>query len=71
MLDLRGGLGLGLGAWLFGDELATPLLGVAKGPTPFPPTLHVHALGARVAYGLATAVVTQALYRLLHSGDAT
>ncbi len=62
--DVKGGLVLGLGVWLFGDELGTPLLGVAKGPTAYPPVLHVHALAAHVAYGLASSTTTQALHRL-------
>jgi uncharacterized membrane protein len=62
--DAKGGLGLGLGVWGLGDELATPLLGLAKGPTAYPPALHAHAFGAHVAYGLASAAATQALLGL-------
>jgi len=69
--DVTGGLALGLGVWLFGDELATPLLGVAKGPTAYPPALHAHAVAAHVAYGLNLSAATQALYRLTDHDDAT
>ncbi len=62
--DVKGGLALGVGVWLFGDELGTPLLWVAKGPTTYPPALHAHALAAHVAYGLASSATTQALHRL-------
>lgn len=63
--DVKGGLALGLGVWLFGDELATPLLGLAKGPTAYPPALHAHAVGAHVAYGLGSSTATQMLHRLM------
>lgn len=62
--DVKGGLALGVGVWLFGDELGTPLLGVAQGPTAYPPALHAHALAAHVVYGLASSATTQALHRL-------
>ncbi len=71
VLDLKGGLALGLGVWLFGDELATPLLGLAKGPTAYPPVLHAHAFAAHVAYGLATSAATQTLFRLTGHDGAT
>ena len=55
---------LGVGLWLFGDEVVMPLSGLAKGPTAYPMELHAHAFGAHVAYGLATAAATQALQQL-------
>ena len=63
--DVTGGLALGVGLWLFGDELAFPLFGVARGPTAVPPVLHVHALGAHIPYGVVTAAATQLLHRLV------
>ncbi len=63
--DVRGGLALGTGVWLFGDELATPLLGLAVGPTAYPLSMHAHAFGAHVAYGLASSAATQLLYRVV------
>jgi len=69
--DINGGLALGLGVWFFGDELTTPLLGLAKGPTAYPPALHAHACAAHVAYGLATSAATQMLSRLIGRDDAT
>jgi hypothetical protein len=62
--DVTGGLALAVGLWLFGDELGVALLGLAKGPTAFPPVLHANSLGAHVAYGLASAATTQVLHRL-------
>jgi uncharacterized membrane protein YagU involved in acid resistance len=64
-IDVPGGLLLGTSLWLLGDELAMPLLGLTDGPTAYPTELHVHAFGAHVAYGLASSVTTQVLYRLL------
>ncbi len=63
--DAGGGLVYGTGLWLFGSELAVPLLGLADGPTTQPLASHAHGLGAHVVYGLATAATTQVLYRLL------
>ena len=62
--DVKGGLSLAVGLWLFGDELGTPLLGLSKGPTAYPMALHAHGLGAHVAYGLASSAATQLLHRL-------
>jgi hypothetical protein len=69
--DITGGIALGLGVWFFGDELATPLVGLAKGPTAYPPVLHTHALAAHVAYGLVTSAATQTLYQFTGRDDAT
>ncbi len=65
--DVPGGLALGVGLWLFGDELGFPLLGVARGPMAVPPVLHLHALGAHIPYGVVTAATTQLLHRLVSS----
>jgi len=59
------GLGYGTALWLFGDELAVPLLGLAKGPTAVSTRTHAEALGAHLVYGLATATATKALRRVL------
>ena len=62
--DLRGGLVFGAALWLFGDELSVSLLGLAEGPTKFPPEQHVHRLGSHLAYGTTVAVTTQVLQRV-------
>lgn len=64
VVDVKGGLGLATGLWLFGDELMGPLLGLTRGPTAYPPQMHLHTWGAHVAYGMASALATQLLYRL-------
>jgi hypothetical protein len=63
--DVPGGLALGVGLWFFGDEVAMPLLGLANGPTAYPPTLHAYALGAHIPYGLATSATTQLLQQIV------
>jgi hypothetical protein len=63
--DVLGGLGYGTGLWLFGSELAQPLLGLSAGPTTAPLSSHAYGLGAHFAFGLATAATTQVLYRVL------
>ncbi|HEX5060400.1 MAG TPA: hypothetical protein VFV99_13625, partial [Kofleriaceae bacterium] len=35
------GIALGTGLWLFGDELAVPLLGLADKPTAYSPSSHL------------------------------
>ncbi len=63
--DLLGGLGYATGLWLLGDEIAVPVLGLAKGPGAFPLSSHAQALGAHLSFGLTLAIATQALHRLL------
>jgi hypothetical protein len=66
--DLTGGLALGIGLWLFGDELAMPLLGLGDGPAAYPPAVHTHGFGAHIPFGLATAVTTQVLQQMTAYG---
>lgn len=56
---LRDGLLFGAGLWLFGEELAVPLLGLGDKPTAYHPTLHLQTLLAHLGFGLATAGATQ------------
>lgn len=62
--DIDGGATLGTALWLLGDETFVALTGLADGPTAYPPQLHAHSLGAHLAYGIATSLATQFLYRL-------
>lgn len=64
-LDVGSGLAFGSSLWLFGDEVAVPLLGLQRGPTAVSPVQHANRLGAHLAYGLGTAAATQALRRLV------
>lgn len=63
--DLKSGTLYATGLWLLGDELAVPALGLQSGPTAVPPNQHLNRLGAHLAYGLATAVTTRVLHKLL------
>lgn len=64
-LDLGGGLVYASGLWLFGDEMAVPLLGLQAGPTAVPLAQHANRWGAHLAYGLGTAVASHTLRRLV------
>lgn len=58
---LRDGLIFGTGLWLFGDELAVPLLGLADKPTAYDPTQHLQSFAQHLGFGVATAATTRAL----------
>ncbi|HEX4999581.1 MAG TPA: hypothetical protein VFY29_15240 [Terriglobia bacterium] len=62
---LSGGLAFGAGLWLAADEMAAPLLGLAEGPTAYPPGAHARALGAHLVYGLTLAAAYKALDRMV------
>ncbi len=53
------GLGLPFGAvfWLTADELAVPLLGLAKPPDQYPLSTHVYSLASHLVYGLTAEAV--------------
>lgn len=63
--DLVGGLGYGTVAWVLGDEIMVPLLGLSEGPTAHGWPDHAKALGAHLVYGAATSTATQALKRVM------
>ncbi len=63
--DLPGGLAFGAALWLFGDEIAVPLLGLAEGPKAYSVDLHAQALGAHLVYGVVTAATTQLVERVI------
>jgi hypothetical protein len=65
ILDLEGGILFGTTLWLFGDEMAVPLLGLQQGPGAVTFRQHFNRLGAYWAYGLGTAVPTQLLRRII------
>jgi uncharacterized membrane protein YagU involved in acid resistance len=62
--DIVGGAVLGTSVFLLGDELAMPAMGFADGPTSYPLNLHLHSWGAHLAYGIASAAVTQVLHQI-------
>ncbi len=64
-LDVVGGLVYGAALWALGDEIAVPLLGLAEGPKAYPKKLHAETLGAHLVYGVATALSTQLMERVI------
>jgi hypothetical protein len=64
MRAIRTGALFGLGLWLFGDELAVPLLGLADKPTEYHVTKHAQSLVAHLGFGIATAATTNAIRSL-------
>jgi hypothetical protein len=67
VIDPKGGLTYGALMWAVGDELSVPMLGLAQGPTAYPPRQHLHRLGAHVAYGVTMAMTTQVVKRVLRA----
>jgi uncharacterized membrane protein YagU involved in acid resistance len=51
--EVTAGFGMPFGAalWLTVDEGAVPLLGLAKGPTKYPPSTHIYALASHLVFG--------------------
>jgi hypothetical protein len=62
---LKSGAAFGTGLWLLGDELIVPALGLQEGPTAVAPNAHLNRWGAHLAYGLATAVTSRFLQKVL------
>lgn len=65
ILDIPGGIVFGTGLWLLGDELVVPLLGLQAGPSTVSLRQHLNRLGAHLFYGVATAITTQLLRRMI------
>jgi putative membrane protein len=61
--EVSTGLGAPFGAvfWMTADEMAVPLLGLAKPPTEYPLSTHVYALASHLVYGLTAEVVRRAV----------
>ncbi|HKR11302.1 MAG TPA: DUF1440 domain-containing protein [Pyrinomonadaceae bacterium] len=65
--QVTAGAGVPFGAvfWLTADEVAVPLLGLAKGPTEYPVSTHAYALAAHLVYGLTTEMSRRAIRQIL------
>lgn len=65
--EVTSGAGLPFGAvfWLTADEVAVPLLGLAKGPTEYPISTHAYALASHLVYGLTTELGRRAIRQVL------
>jgi len=61
------GTGLPFGAvfWLVVDEGAVPLLGLSKGPTAYPLSIHAYALSSHFVYGLTAEFVRRAIRKAM------
>lgn len=61
--EVTAGAGLPFGAafWLVADEAAVPLLGLSKGPTEYPLSVHAYALASHFVYGLTAELVRRAM----------
>ncbi len=61
------GKGLPFGAvfWLVVDEGAVPLLGLSKGPTAYPLSIHAYALSSHFVYGLTAEVVRRVVRKAI------
>jgi putative membrane protein len=51
------GVPFGAVFWLAADEMAVPLLGLAKGPAEYPVSTHAYALASHLVYGLTAELV--------------
>ena len=65
--QVTAGVGLPFGAvfWLVADEVAVPLLGLAKAPTQYPVSTHVYALASHVVYGVTAELSRRAVRQVL------
>lgn len=65
--EVTAGAGLPFGAvfWLTADEVAVPLLGLAKGPTEYPVSTHAYALASHLVYGLTAELGRRAIRQVL------
>jgi putative membrane protein len=59
------GTAYGLGAFVAGDEIAVPKLGLSKPPQQQPAKVHVEALAAHIVYGLTTDTIRRGLRAVL------
>lgn len=59
------GLPFGAALWLAGDEIAVPAFGLSKGPTEYPISSHLQALGSHLVYGVTTDLVRRAMLKAL------
>jgi uncharacterized membrane protein YagU involved in acid resistance len=66
-IQVGAGAAFGAGLWLTSDEIAVPLLGLAKPPQEYPLHVHAMALAAHLVYGVTTELVRRALREQLKS----
>jgi uncharacterized membrane protein YagU involved in acid resistance len=59
------GIPFGAAFWMVVDEGALPLLGLTKGPTAYPISIHAYALASHLVFGLTAEVVRSTVRRAL------
>jgi hypothetical protein len=65
--EVTTGAGLPFGAvfWMVADEVAVPLLGLAKGPSAYPVSTHMYALASHLVYGVTAEFSRRAVRHVL------
>ena len=65
--EVTAGWGLPFGAvfWLAADEVAVPLLGLAKPPDEYPLSTHAYSLASHLAYGITAEAVRRTVRRAM------
>ena len=59
------GLPFGAVFWVVADEVAVPVLGLAKGPTEYPVSTHVYSLASHLVYGVTAELSRRAVRQVL------
>ena len=59
------GAGFGAAVWLGADEGTVPAMGLSKGPSELPLSVHMTALGTHLAYGMTSEFVRRRVRSLL------
>lgn len=55
----------GTATWLGSDEIMVPLLGLSKGPTKYPLSVHAYSLASHLVYGCALELTRRVVRRVL------
>ena len=65
--QVTAGAGFPFGAifWVLADEVAVPMLGLAKGPTAYPVSTHAYALASHLVYGVTAELSRRAVRHVL------
>lgn len=65
--QITAGAGLPFGTvfWVVADEVAVPVLGLAKGPTEYPVSTHVYSLASHLVYGVTAELGRRAVRQVL------
>jgi len=59
------GLPFGAAVWVIADEAVVPALGLSRGPTEYPASIHVYSIASHLVYGLTTELVRRAVRKAL------